>query len=126
MDPVYFIGMVAFLVLAAFFRWGTKDNDQTAIERDLERRGCRSLYIELLPHRHGMLVRPQIGFSFPASVEAGVYRVTYENRDGDKLVAVCEMGENRSVHWTNEYREPGFDRFGNPQYLSKHGTEWRG
>jgi hypothetical protein len=36
------------------------------------------------------------------------------------------MGENRSVHWTNEHREPGFDRFGNNQHLSKHGTEWRG
>jgi hypothetical protein len=48
MDAIY-VGIIALLMLAAIFGWGTKDTDRTAIERDLERRGRHLLHIELLP-----------------------------------------------------------------------------
>jgi hypothetical protein len=121
-----YVGIVALVVLGVIVGWGSKNAEHEAIERDLERRGCRPLHVEHLPHRHGILVRPRIGFSHGATEEANVYRVTYQNREGKTLVAVCQMGENVSVHWTDEHREPGFDRFGNPQNLSQYGTEWRG
>ena len=117
----------AFLVLAIVKSlFGGPHPEREAIERNLERRGCRLLRLELLPYRQGLLVRPEIGISFGPSVEANVYQVTYRNRADETLVAVCQMGQDLSVHWTAEHREPGFDRFGNPQNLSLHGSEWRG
>ena len=52
--------------------------------------------------------------------------MTYRNRTGETLVAVCEMGPDYSVHWTPEHREAAYDRFGNPPNLSTYGNEWRG
>jgi hypothetical protein len=100
--------------------------ERAAVRRDLERRGCRLLHLHRLPFRQGLPVRLGGPGDDVADVWGNVYRVSYRDRAGETLVAVCEMGPGPSVHWTAEHREPGHDRFGNPPNLSTYGNEWRG
>jgi hypothetical protein len=120
-------GAIALLVIVKSVLFGSPDH--TAVREDLERRGCRLLRLRWLPFRQGLMVKlneydPVL--EHRGTVWGSVYRVTYRNSKGETLEAVCEMGPDQSVHWTDEHREPGYDRMGNPPNLSTYGTEWRG
>ncbi len=118
---------IAVLVILKYVLFGSPDH--LAVRRDLEGRGCRLLRLRWLPFRRGLMVKLHEYdpvFEHRRTIWGSVYRVTYRNGKGETLEAVCEMGPDRSVHWTDEHREPGYDRMGNPPNLSKYGSEWRG
>ena len=119
--------VVAVLAILKYVQLGS--SDELAVRQDLEQRGCRLLRLRWLPFRRGLMVKLN---EYDPTMESrrtvwgSVYRVTYSNSKGETLEAVCEMGPDHSVHWTDEHREPGYDRMGNPPNLSTYGTEWRG
>jgi hypothetical protein len=118
---------IALLVIVKSVLFGSPDH--AAIREDLERRKCRLLRLRWLPFRQGLMVKLEEydpAWNARRTVWGSVYRVTYSNSKGETLEAVCEMGPDHSVHWTDEHREPGYDRMGNPPNLSTYGTEWRG
>jgi hypothetical protein len=108
-----------------FTPWG----DRWHIRRDLQRKGCVLRRAQRLPWRRGLITRLSwiATDEFGDGVEYGAaYEVTYVNRDGTTRVAVCQMGADHLVFWTDEHPEPGFDRHGNPPNLSTYGQTWRG
>jgi hypothetical protein len=102
---------ITLLVILKHFLFGSPDH--AAIRQDLEHRGCRLLRLRWLPFRRGLMVKLN---EYDPALDArrtmwgSVYCVTYSNAKGETLEAECEMGPDRSVHWTDEHREPGYDR----------------
>ena len=115
------------IVVAAVIIVYCGTRDRRAIRRDLAAKGCRVRGITLLPFRRGLLLDlsndPTSGYT---AVYGAAYEVAYINRDGRPQVAVCQMGPDRLVFWTDEHPEPGFDRHGNPPNLPNYGQSWRG
>ena len=100
--------------------------DRSAIGRDLARKGCVPRRVRWLWWRSGLPTEALDYDGWPTLTSGKVYRVRYINRDGSARVAVCMMGPDRLVFWTDEHPEPGFDRHGNPPHLPTYGQSWRG
>ena len=87
--------------------------DRRAIRRDLAKKGCAYRRSKWLPGRRGLALRisddPASGVDM---VYGAAYQVAYTNRDGTARVAICLMGPDRLVFWTDEHPDPGFDRHG--------------
>ena len=116
---------VIVVVMAIYVISDQRDRD--AIRRDLAKKGCVPRGMTWLPGRRGLTLRVWHDPDWGPEVAYGrVYRVAYTNRDGTARVAVCQMGPDRLVFWTDEHPEPGFDRHGNPPNLPTYGQSWRG
>ncbi len=109
--------------VGALFLW----LDRGLIAHDLAAKGCVMRRARWLPLRRGLTTWVGNDPLSGNTVEYGrAFRVWYTNRDGAAQVAVCLMGPEGMVFWTDEHPEPGFDRHGNPPNLPTYGQSWRG